>query len=174
MKKKTNFWITSLLLMGMFLIFASSCKKDDVDPDSDTPDSNSYHFTAKVDGVAWSSASSELIGVLVTTDEYLFVSGATSNDEEVMTINFFDFPGTTGTYNMGTGEYDFHVFYTLGNTSYFVFDDVPASTGTLVITAMGDNSIKGTFSFVGFNNDETASVTVTDGSFELPLYNETQ
>ena len=168
MKKKTNFWITPLLILGVFLIFTSSCKKDD----EDNTDSDSYYFTAKVDGAAWSSASSELIGVLATTDGYLFVSGATSNDEEVMTINFFDFPGTTGTYNMGTGEYDFHSFYTRGDTSYFVFDDVPASTGILVITAMGENSIKGTFSFIGFNNDENASVTVTDGSFELPLYNE--
>jgi hypothetical protein len=170
MKKKTNFWITPLLLLGVFLILASSCKKDD---EENTDSGNNNHFTAKVDGVAWSSASSELIGVLVTTDEYLFVSGATSDDNEIITINFFDFPGTTGTYNMGTGEYDFHCFYTIAGTSYFVFDDVPASTGTLVITAMTDNSIKGTFSFIGFNNAETASVTVTDGSFELPLYNET-
>ena len=171
MKKKTNFWITPLLLLGVFLILASSCKKDD---EENTDSGNNNHFTAKVDGVAWSSASSELIGVLVTTDEYLFVSGATSDDNEIITINFFDFPGTTGTYNMGTGEYDFHCFYTIGDTSYFVFDDVPAATGTLVITAIADNSIKGTFSFTGFNNAETASVTVTDGSFELPLYNETQ
>lgn len=149
--------------IALLFLMIISCEKND-----DNNNSDSYHFTAKVDGAAWSSASNQLIGS--RADDYLFVSGATSNEHETISINFFDFPGTAGTYNIGTGEYDFHCFYSIGETSYFVFDDVPAATGTLVITAIDANSVKGTFSFTGFNNDENASVTVTDGSFYLPIY----
>lgn len=161
-----NFCMRKWLLTGAIALLSLiivGCEKDD-----DNNDSDSYHFTAKVDGAAWSSASSQLIGSRI--EDYLFVSGATSNEHETISINFFDFPGTAGTYNIGTGEYDFHCFYSIGETSYFVFDDVPAATGTLVITAIATNSVKGTFSFTGFNNDENASVTVTDGSFHLPIY----
>ncbi len=147
--------LLSLMIVG--------CEKDD-----DNNNSGSYHFTAKIDGADWSSASSQLIGSRI--EDYLFVSGATGNEYETISINFFDFPGTAGNYNIGTGEYDFHCFYSIGETSYFVFDDVPAATGTLVITAIDAKSVKGTFSFTGFNNDENASVTITDGSFHLPLY----
>ena len=161
-----NFHMKKWLLKGAIILLSLiivGCEKDD-----NNKDSNSYHFTAKVDGAAWSSASSQLIGSRI--EDYLFVSGATSNEHETISINFFDFPGTTGTYNMGTGEYEFHCFYNIGETSYFVFDDVPAATGSLVITAIAANSVKGTFSFKGFNNDENASVTVTEGSFHLPIY----
>ena len=163
---KNNSWNEfekTLVLFFPFAIMLNGCEKDDENNGSDN-----HHFTAKVDGVAWSSASSQLIGSRI--EDYLFVSGATSNENETISINFFDFPGTTGTYNIGTGEYDFHCFYTIGETSYFVYDDVAGATGTLVITSITDNSVKGSFSFTGFNNDETESVAITDGSFYMPVY----
>jgi len=135
-------------------------------------DSNSHHFTAKVDGADWSSASNQLIGS--RTEDYLFISGATSDENETISINFFDFPGTAGTYTIGEGDYDFHCFYSIGETSYFVFDDVQAATGKLVITDITDNSVKGTFFFTGFSNDGDKSVTLTDGSFYLPVYSMSQ
>lgn len=160
-----GFSLRACLLTGAMVLLSTmilSCQKDD-----EKNGSGSYHFTAKVNGLAWSSAKSELVGTRV--QDYLFVSGATGDGHEIITINFLDFPGTAGTFNIGTGEYEFHCFYSIGDVSYFVFDDVEAATGRLVVSAISANSVKGSFSFTGVN-EENALVTVTDGSFHLPLF----
>lgn len=161
--KKLN--ANKLLLSGFIVLLPLmmvACEK------AEDNNGASHHFTARVDGVEWRSADSQLIGS--RNEEYLFISGATSDESETISINFFDFPGTAGTFNIGTGEYDFHCFYTIGETSYFVFDDILNATGTLVISEITDNSVTGTFFFTGFNNDGDQSVSITEGSFYMPVY----
>lgn len=145
----------------MLCIMVSGCNKD-------SDNNGNYFMKANIDGSSWSSHQEQLAAVV--QGEYFFISGATANEHEIITINFIDFPGSTGTFPMGTGDYGFHCFYTIGETSYFVYDDVAGATGTLVITSITGKSVKGTFSFTGFNNDETKSVSITDGSFYMPVY----
>lgn len=156
--------IKSLLtvILAFTCLSMAGCDKDDNDIDGN------YHMTAKIDGSSWSSAAGQLVAT--TIDEYLFISGATNDENELITINFFNFPGNTGTYPMGTGEYDFHCFYSYGDTSWFVFEDEPQTTGILVITDFSSESIKGTFSFTGLNNEGDSTVTVTEGSFYMPIH----
>jgi len=54
---------------------------------------------------------------------------------------------------------------TLYNANVWVGSEiVDASSGTMIITEVGQDYVKGTFSFTGINNNETTA-TVTNGSF---------
>jgi len=157
---------TSIVISAMIVLLctlANACARDNENEVS----SGDYHFTAKVNGVNFSSIDDEMLAV--SQDEYLIISGATQNQQEVITFQFFDFPGTTGTYTIGNGQYETHCFYSDDTQSFFIFDDDPKSSGTLIITDIGTNSIKGTFSFTGVTNEGTATTEVTNGSFYVPM-----
>lgn len=54
---------------------------------------------------------------------------------------------------------------TLYSADVWIADEViDASSGTLVITELGDGYVKGTFSFTA-TNDEGTTATITNGTF---------
>ena len=148
-------------LLAIFICLFSGCSKDGA--------GEKYYMSAKVNGVKWESASGELAAGYQSNNNYFYITGATSDWDEIIKISFFDFPGNTGTYSMGTGEYDFLCFYTIGETSYYVFDDEAEAVGTLKITTLDSKIVKGTFSFTALTTGGTATVEVTEGKFSLPV-----
>ncbi len=156
----------SILITAMIVLLCTLAKACTEDNKNDVS-SGDYHFTAKVNGVNFASIDDEMLAV--SQNEYLIISGATQNQQEVITFQFFDFPGGTGTYIIGSGEYETHCFYSDDTQSFFIFDDDPLSSGTLTITDIGTNSIKGTFSFTGVTNEGNATTEVTNGSFYVPM-----
>lgn len=157
---KTRLSILTGLIVIFILLFAG-CGKDGT--------SGKYYMTAKVNGVKWESATDQLAAGYQSFNTYFYATGATSDENEIISIQFLDFPGNTGTYSMGTGQYQFLCFYTIGNTTYYVFDDEADAIGTLTITTLTSKTVKGTFSFTGVTSDGSASMQVTEGKFNLPV-----
>ncbi len=163
MKNKTCVRIFIIFCLSASAVFYISCDKED-------NGKNKHHMTAKIDGKSWTSAKDQLVSLV--EQGYLFISGAASDDVEILTIQIFNFPGETGTYALGTNEYQTHCFYTSPNDiSYFTLPDEPLANGSLVIKEYNPGkSIRGTFSFTGMTSNGDSMVKVTEGSFSLPIY----
>ncbi len=175
MKKKNFITVLAYFMLTCFVVIFTACDKDN-DDDNENGNgngngTNGYHMTAKVDGQPWASAADQLI--LVDDKEgYLFISGALNdNDDEVMTIQMFDFPGSTGTYPLGNGEYDILCFYTSpDDITYYVFSVDPDAFGELEITVYKDDYITGKFFFTAFDSNGEDLIEVTDGSFHMRVF----
>ncbi len=167
MKKKLH--VFAVFMLACFAVCLTACDKDD-DKDNGNG-TGGYHMTAKIDGRSWASAPDQLI-LVDNKNGYLFISGALNeNDDEVMTIQIFDFPGGTGIYPLGTGEYDDICFYVSPDEiTYYVFADEPDAYGVLEITAYESNYIAGTFSFTATDVNGEEIIEVTEGSFRMRLY----
>jgi Family of unknown function (DUF6252) len=128
------------------------------------PETNnsSNNLSAKVDGTTIGftgeavSVNTPIIGNLLTI--------VTINGDKRMILSVTDYKGI-GTYNLVTD----------GIGSYMK-DQTPtgsftATSGILVITSEAGGKLKGTFSFKAPNENTTinTSVTVTDGTFDLPF-----
>ena len=163
MKNKTCLRILTIFVLAASAVFYISCDKED-------NGKKSYHMTAKIDGKSWTSAKDQMLSLV--EQGYLFISGAVSDDVEILTIQIFNFPEQNGTYALGTNEYDTHCFYTSpDNTSFFTLPDEPLANGTLVIKNYNPGkSLSGTFSFTGMTSNGDSMVEVTEGSFYLPIY----
>jgi hypothetical protein len=157
---KTSLSVLTVLLAISICLFAG-CNKDGT--------GGKYFLTAKVNGVEWTSASEQYAAGYQSVNNFLYISGATSDENEILSISFFNFPGTTGTYSIGTGDYEFMCFYTVGSTSYYVFNDEAGAVGTLKITTFDSKTVKGTFSFSAVTPGGTATIEITEGKFSLPL-----
>ncbi len=163
-KSKTlAIYLSGLVVVGC-LIF-QSCEKE---TNGENSDKNKSHMTARIDGQSFVSEEDQLGAV--HDEGYLVISGATNNEQEVITFQMFDFPGQTGSYSLGTGEYEALCFYSDAYHSFYILDDISGSTGTLVITELSDTSIKGTFHFTGYTSNSEAIIEVTKGSFLMPVY----
>ncbi|MGN7986968.1 DUF6252 family protein [Pedobacter sp. 22226] len=120
------------------------------------------NLSAKIDGVTIG-----FTGEAVTTNMPVIgnlLSIVTLNGEKRMALGVFGYKGV--------GTYDFS---TDGSGTYMK-DQTPtgsfsATSGTLVITSETGGRLKGTFSFKAPNENATinTSVTVTDGTFDLPF-----
>ena len=163
MKNVTRIRILIIFVLTAFAVLCICCDKED-------NGKNNYHMTAKIDGKSWASAEDQMVSLF--EQNYLFISGAVSDDVEILTIQIFNFPGETGTYALGTNEYDTHCFYTSpDNISFFTLPDEQLANGTLVIKKYNPGkNISGTFSFTGMTSNGDAMVEVTDGSFYLPIF----
>ena len=120
------------------------------------------NLSAKVDGTTIGftgeaiSINTSIIGNILTI--------ATINGDKQMILSVTDYKGI-GTYDLATE----------GIGSYMK-DQTPtgsftSTSGTLVITSEAGDKLKGTFSFNALNENTTinTSVTVTDGTFDLPF-----
>lgn len=166
MKKTTSINLLVVLCIAICSTSFLSCDKDDNNGNGP----GGYHMTATIDGKSWASAGDQLI--LVDNQQgYLFISGAVEDDLEIMTIQIFDFPGGTGTYPLGTDDYESYSFYTsAAGITYVVFEDEDDTFGILEITTYKDDHIKGKFSFTAMDSTGSEIIQVTDGSFHMPLF----
>jgi len=119
------------------------------------------NLSAKVDGTTIGftgeaiSTTAPIIGNILTI--------VTINGEKRMILGIIGYKGV-GTYDLSTD-----------GTGSYMKDQTPtgsftATSGTLVITSEAGGKLKGTFSFKAPNENATinTSVTVTDGTFDLP------
>lgn len=164
--KKIN--VVSLSLQGLLflgILAGQGCEKG---AEGENGDDKNHHMTARIDGQSFVSDRDQLGAV--HDEGYLVITGATENEQEIITFQMFDFPGQTGTYSLGTGEFEALCFYSDEQHSFYILDDIPGSTGSLVITEITSTGIKGTFHFTGYTPDSEAIKQVTDGSFFMPVY----
>lgn len=120
------------------------------------------NLNAKVDGIAIGfTGEAFLVNVPPVVNALSIV---TINGDKRMVLGIIEYKGV-GTYDLGI---DGTAAYLKDQTSTGAFG---AESGTLKITSDANNRLKGTFAFKAPNQDSSikTSVTVTEGSFDLPL-----
>lgn len=168
---------TILVLLAIVAVSLTSCKKDD-DGGGDPPGGTGT-FSAKVDGGSFSGMQGTVVAQISGSGsgQVLAVSGGTTESENLqMIISGFD----------GEGTYDLN-FLNLGTYSYLPDPGNPdpntvviyttvgtgqGNNGTLSVSSFDGNTVKGTFSFTGFNLDNNGdTVAVTEGQFNIEITN---
>ena len=169
MKKKLKLHVFAVFILACFAVCITACDKDD-DDNGNGNGTSGYHMTAKIDGQTWASAPDQLI-LVDDKNGYLFISGAVDEDLETMTIQMFDYPGGTGSFPLGTGEYEAVCFYTSPDdiTYYLIFEEQEAH-GMLEITSYASNYIAGKFTFTAIDPSGEHMIEVTEGSFHMPVF----
>tara|TARA_R100000306_G_scaffold12304_5_gene14843 strand:- start:2400 stop:2921 length:522 start_codon:yes stop_codon:yes gene_type:complete len=169
---KTLKTISLILFVSLSLI---ACKSDD-DGGSD-PQGGEGDFTAKVDGNSFEGLTGTVKAVITDNGagQSLAVSGGTSESENLqMIIQGFDGEGTyqLNFTNIGTYSYlpdpnnpdpnTVVVFTTVG--------DAQSNNGELKVSSFDGETIKGTFTFTGYNlDDNNDTVTVSDGAYDIKV-----
>jgi hypothetical protein len=85
---------------------------------------------------------------------------------------YFGYPAE-GTIELGgdTNDTNYCVVTTYNNSNVVDYSTYNIKgTGTAVITSITGDRIKGTFSFLAYTWDEADSVIVTNGTFDLPIF----
>ncbi len=164
----------------MLLLFVSAaivaCNKSDDDGGED-PTGGTGTLTAKIDGTNFTADIAVQAQISAAGQgEALAISGGTSQSENLQMI-IQGFSGE-GTYNLN--------FTNIGTYSYIPDPSNPdpttaviystvngtQSVGELNVSSYDGDTIKGTFSFTGYNlNDPNDTVSVTQGSFNLTVTN---
>src|SRR5690554_1863098 len=137
MRKKTNNLIFPLLLMGVFLIFASSCKKDDDDNGNGNNTGIPVLSTTAITDITQTTAKS---GGNITSDggATVTVRGVCWSTNQTPTIS--DNKTTDGT---GAGNFVSSISGLTANTTYYVRAYATNSNGTAYGSAMSFTTQEG-------------------------------
>ena len=137
MRKKTNNLIFPLLLMGVFLIFASSCKKDDDDNGNGNNTGIPVLSTTAITDITQTTAKS---GGNITSDggATVTVRGVCWSTNQTPTIS--DNKTTDGT---GVGNFVSSISGLTANTTYYVRAYATNSNGTAYGSAMSFTTQEG-------------------------------
>lgn len=175
------------ILLFAFVMMASACNKED----EPTPNNNGNNngggnnnnsaptenkLTAKTDGTDWEADSNTVTCILVEMagTKSLTLTGIASDGSSI-TLSLSLWDGNTGTFNTS--------IVTLTNYVGMVYDDgvsesysTPnaedaSATGTLSIDYWDEESVSGTFSFKGAQDDSDNTVTITEGTFSCTTVN---
>lgn len=156
---KTLKQITVLLFVAFLSV---SCSEND----ENNPTSGDEFFTAKVDGVDFSSFE-DAIGASIGTGgsgDVLAVQGSNSVGDYIR-LNISGYTGV-GTYTTGDN------LSNVSSASYGTISPVAAWTstfdigsGSIEITEDTDTLVKGTFTFTGLNASDNSTKSITQGEF---------
>ncbi|MEE4260074.1 MAG: DUF6252 family protein [Bacteroidales bacterium] len=153
---KSKNLLSMLLIAGIVLLM--SCNKND---DDTGPIGSNGSISLKVDGSTWNASLSVQA---VNAGGVINVTGSDSNAKQAG-ITLYGIT-ETGTYKVGPPNQGNMLRWTegLGQTQTFQANGV-IGDGTITVTELTDNKIKGTFSFTGFSTEQT-SKQITEGKFE--------
>jgi hypothetical protein len=155
------------LAILFILLLTSSCSNNDDDPQTTIPQTTAdYFLKAKVNGVQYTATSAQ-------TNATKIGSGATTTitiNSSVASKNFkFTLIGTpaTGTFTLNYNSSNGEMGYVESSLNYSTLI-CPDNTGTLIITAVSNTEIEGTFNFVAKSSTicSDAAKTITEGSFK--------
>lgn len=153
----------SFLFILSLLVFTVSCSSED--EENSEPDGE--YLSAKVDNETYNSDLS-----LNYTNMAGFVTlTGVSKDQEGVLIQFSD--QGTGTYKIGGDGANamtiasFSTYETTTARVWLAPLDFSINDGEIVVTNFTESNIKGSFSFVGSNDNEGTSVQVTEGKFNI-------
>lgn len=154
------------LAFTALLLTLSSCSSDESDSAIQTSDMATYIF-ATVNGESFKTF--ELNGFLsaqtANSDSRIIITGMDQN-QNGMTIYLSDIT-QMGTYTISAENFLNRIGY--GNDASGVTvsstADCDGVTGTIIVTALTDTKIEGTFELIANNDECTAQTSVTQGSF---------
>lgn len=166
--------LKTLTVLFCVTIFIMSCSKND--ETEETLTTNQPHFTAKIDGNDWTAdINNSNTHAQIHHGSFLSLSGYTDDlDYGGFLINIRNYNGV-GEYKIGVGSTD--KSYGRFTSGSFAKNNLKSwnaeesnnsiGTGVLKITSDKDNILKGTFSFDGYNKDDSTTKKITSGSFLL-------
>jgi hypothetical protein len=146
------------LFVIVFTVSLSSCSSDD---DSSATNDEGLYVRFTLNGV-----QKEYIDPATITSLRKLIVGDNQGSADYERISLW-MPAEigAGTFNITGDTATDENLTTLYSANIWIGEEViDASTGTLIITELDDEYVKGTFSFSG-TNDEGTSVTVTNGTF---------
>lgn len=149
----------SFLFFALITISLMGCSSDDDSSGGGNQD-NTFYLRYTLNGVNYDFEPETLTSLRTL----IFGSGTVNNDFSRISLWLPNEP-TIGSHEI-TGEFvsDENVD-TLYSADVWIADEViDATSGTLVITELGDGYVKGTFSFTA-TNDEGTTATITNGTF---------
>ena len=118
---------------------------------------------ASIDGTQWDAANATATKFTIAGLSTVNIAGATAA-ADAMTISFGGLV-STGTYTLAGGAPLLSLSYTPG--AQLGLQAFIAQSGTVTITTIDDDKIKGTFSFEGKRFQDNATTSVTSGSFDV-------
>ncbi len=144
---KKYFDLSRIVIVLVAIISYVSCSK--------TESSDGYYFRATVDGTPIEATTFAAISGYY--QQGLLLTGLWNNNQNEINIHYKEYP-KTGEYTITTPD---ESSYT---NNLNKFRNV---TGKLVIESTDNNSVKGTFEFIG--TDGNSQVTITEGAFLMPI-----
>jgi len=160
---------TMYLVMVFATVFFTACSSDD-DNGGDGEDggggSGSEFLTAKVNGTNFEAAQSPAVIVAASVNNDVLAVHGGKNDGETIRISIFNYDGV-GTYYTGDNITNVNslMYLTLTPSATWTstFD---IGSGTIEITSDNGTTVEGTFSFEGFNAQDSTTKNITNGSFK--------
>ncbi|GMQ82196.1 MAG: hypothetical protein BMS9Abin05_1641 [Rhodothermia bacterium] len=155
----------SYLQYSLVLFFALALSACDSNSSNDNNNNNnngggSGKMTATIGGTAWSAASATATKITAFGITSLTVAGADAS-AEAMTVSFVGVLGP-GTFDLNSNN--------LASMSY-IAEAAPgayiSTSGSATITTLNDEKVKGTFSFEGTRFSDGATISVTNGTFDV-------
>jgi uncharacterized protein DUF6252 len=157
---KTIFKTTIILL---FVLVTYSCSEDSINPIKDD-----VFLTAKVNGLDFNTSNVIAASASVGNNSVLsLVAGKDSNNNtETITITVGNY-NDTGTYTTESNSEIIFVYSDSpsGIIGIWAASSIDVGTGTITITEDSAISLKGTFSFTGFNDVDDTTKSITEGRF---------
>lgn len=169
MKNCLKATIVPAILLLLLLVFGLGCGDDDK-PDKPTIKLGS--MTATIDGTHWESWPNFATATRNAGDTEVEGSGTGPLGADTCDVTIFIANPAIGTIELGGEANDTNRcwVYIANDANYADYSTYHASaTGTAVITSITANRIGGTFSFSAYSY-EGDSVVVTDGTFDLPIF----
>ncbi len=162
--------ITLILTILLLVVFGLQCGDDDK-PDNPTIKLGS--MTATIDGTPWESWPNFATATRNAGDTEVEGSGTGPFGADTCDFSLFFANPAVGTIELGgeTNDSNKCYVYFSRDTNYTDCTTFDASAvGTAVITSITANRIAGTFSFSAYCYGEADSVVVTNGTFDLPIF----
>ncbi len=168
-----------VVLSALFLISFFSCQKElsyeggaGGGNNNGNGDTTAGDFRAKIDGVQWEAAANMKNALVL--NGLIIISGV-SSDNKIITINLAE--QTTGTYFLNQNTPDAASYTEITNGATITYStnqngDTSLSGGSVTITEidMVNQTISGTFSFNGYDQNTSSKKVVTEGVFtKLPF-----
>ncbi len=162
---KKTIYVTLLCLS---VILASCSSSDDSGDGGDGGTGGEEFLTAKVDGSNFAAAQTPAVIVGATSGNGLMTFQGGTNEGNTIRGSVFNYNGE-GTYTTGDNITNVNSlsYITLPNNLWNSTFDI--GSGTITITSDDGTTIEGTFSFEGFNADDSSTKTITEGSFKATI-----
>lgn len=149
----------SFLFFALITISLMGCSSDDDSSGGGNQD-NTFYLRYTLNGVNYDFEPETL-----TSLRTLILGSGTVNSDFSRISLWMPNGATVGTHQITDDFVSDDNVDTLYSADVWIGDEViDASSGTLVITELGADYVKGTFSFTG-TNDEGTTATVTNGTF---------
>lgn len=166
--KTFKFKTVSVLLICLSLLF--SCNKDD----NDSSDAGDEFVSAKIDGTSWASSKDYNTTAAQKSGNALAVQGS-DNDGNAINFSITNYSGV-GNYKTGDNLTNGNqiMYVSISPVGSWSSNLATAALGTLTpgtidITKDDGSIVEGTFSFEGYNSQDTSSKNITEGKFKAEL-----